>query len=183
MTHKELGVVPQKPMAYLAGAITAAKDGGAAWRADITPHLINLGYQIFNPVFDQPRLSGISRELMAAQKLTDSEGFHKSCKKVVDTDLEVLRSSKILIAKIDEAVLKGAGTFGELTVAHLYHIPVFAWISLPGGANDLPDWALGCIDHYTVHERDFYKMIPSAEALNYKMHEENDLFDAWLSDN
>ncbi len=178
----EDGSIKQRPLAYLAGSITQAHDGGAGWRTDITPHLLNLGYDIFNPVIDQPKLSGISRKLLAEQKLTNTGEYQKSCTKIVDTDLEVLKRSKIVIAKIDEAVLKGSGTFGELTVAHMYHIPVFALIALPGGANAVPEWAFGCIDHYTVHELDFYKMIPSGPALDYKMHEDNDDWDKWRSD-
>jgi nucleoside 2-deoxyribosyltransferase len=173
----EDGSIKQKPLVYLAGSIMAAKDGGLAWRADITPHLNNLGYTLFNPVYDQPRLTGISKDsLLSLQKTGKIDDYQKACNTVVDTDISILKKASIVVAKIDEGVLNGAGTFGELTVARMLGIPVFAWIDLPGGINQVPAWAFGCITHYTVQEREFYKMIPSVSVLP------DDSWDHWLSD-
>jgi hypothetical protein len=177
----EDGSIKQKPLVYLAGSIMAAKDGGMAWRADITPHLYSLGYRLFNPVFDQPRLTGISRDsLLSLQKVGKVDEYQKACSTVVDTDLSILKKADIVVVKIDEGVLSGAGTFGELTVARMLNTPVFAWIDLPGGISQVPAWAFGCLTHYTVQEREFYKMIPSANLLTQTALEDD--WDNWKSD-
>lgn len=179
----EDGKLKEKSLVYLAGAISAAKDNGAGWRTDISPHLLNLGYQIFNPVFDQPRMTGISREGLQILKETDIDLYREACTKIVDMDLMILTKSKLVVVKIDESTIKGSGTFGEMTVAHLHNIPVLAWIDLPMGVADVPSWAFGCITHYTVHERDFYKMIPSAKALEAETRQQwDDAYDHWKSD-
>lgn len=178
----EDGSIKAKPLVYLAGSIMEAKDGGVGWRADITPHLDTLGYQIFNPVFDQPRISGISKDSLLSLQKTDIVKYHEAATKIVDTDLTILNKASLLLVKIDEGVLKGSGTFGELTVAHMRGIPVFAWIDLPKGVFSVPSWAFGCVNYYTVQEREFYKMIPTAKALREAIQKEHDSYDNWLSD-
>ena len=161
----------------------AAKDDGLGWRTDIIPHITVLGYDVFNPPVDQPLLTGVSKPLLLDLMKKDLTKYQEACTKIVDADLKALSKCSLLIAKIDEGVLRGSGTFGELTVAHMLKIPVLAWIDLPEGVTTIPSWAFGCITHYTVHERDFYKLIPSAhvlDSLNVKT--KTDAWDHWFSE-
>ena len=67
-------------------------------------------------------------------------------------------------------VLKGAGTYGEITVCHLYDVPVYAWIDLPNGKYDVPAWAMGCLTEYTYDKDEFYAMIPKAAKRVHNEH-------------
>ncbi len=160
---KETGNIKEAPLVYLSGAIANAPDGGAGWRNDIIPHLTTLGYRIYNPVTDQPKATGISRAVLKDQLKSDPDEYQISCSKIVKSDLQALCRANIVVAKLDKYT--SAGTYGELTVARMKDIPVFAWVDLPDGIKALPAWAVGCIDHYSLHGLDFYKLIPSATAL------------------
>lgn len=159
----EDGKIKQRPLVYLAGAITAAADKGSRWRFEITPHLHSLGYDTFNPLIEQPILSGVTREELDRLKKEDVFLYQEACQKIVQTDLNVLTKSNAVVCKLD---VFSAGTYGELTVAKILNIPIFAWIDLEGGLVSLPNWVAGCIDHYSLHELDFYKLIPSAIAFD-----------------
>lgn len=183
MNPFEDGAVKQRPLVYLAGSIMFPKDHGAGWRTNITPHLSNLGYRLFNPVIDQPIISGVSKEDLIALQNEKVGDYQEACRKIVDTDLNVLCQSSLVVVKIDEGVLKGAGTYGELTVARLHDIPVIAWIDLPRGFLDVPCWAFGCITQYAAQEREFYKIIPSAAQLtSQKQEAQNEEWGDYLSD-
>lgn len=173
----ENGKIKERPLVYLAGAISGAKDNGAIWRTEITPHLSNLGYRIFNPVIEQPRISGVTIDLLESQKGSNFDLYRESCKKVVETDLNILRKCSLVVCKLEDSVFRGAGTFGELTISNFLDIPVFAWVDLPGGLASVPYWAMGCITSFSLHERDFYRLIPTADAFIQK-HTMQDFFDS-----
>jgi hypothetical protein len=158
----EDGRVKEKPMVYLAGAISAAPDEGRGWRTDITPHLHNHGYQVFNPVIEQPLITGVEREELNRAFKEDLDLYASYCKKIVDCDTDVLLKSALIVCKLDQYSSLGAGTYGELTLARRFDIPVIAWLDFDEGVKKIPSWAFGCITHYSVHEREFYKLIPSA---------------------
>lgn len=163
----ETGRLDPKPLVYLSGAIASAEDKGARWRFEITPHLCGLGYEVFNPVLDQPRLSGISRDEIAKRKISDYASYQEACRKIVDIDLSVLKQSNLVICKLDEPALTSTGTAGELTLAYHLKIPILAWI-LPEVLDRLPNWLVGCIDNHSLFELDFYKLIPRADLLRSK---------------
>jgi len=159
----ETANIKEAPLAYLSGAIANAPDGGAGWRNDIIPHLSALGYRIYNPVTDQPKATGVSRDVLKEQLKSDLDAYQVSCQKIVKADLQAICHANIVVARIDKYL--SAGSYGELTVARMKDIPVFAWVDLPGGIKSLPAWAVGCITHFSLHGLDFYKLIPSATAL------------------
>ena len=177
----ETGQMKERPLVYLAGAISKCEDGGLAWRLGIMPHLHKLGYDTFNPVTEQPKLSGVDKDLLRQQKLTDLNLYKESCHKVVDVDLKVLKKCSLVVCKLDDNVFGGAGTFGELTVARYLEIPVFAWIDFRAGMSSVPDWAMGCITKFSLSENDFYNLIPAADYFVQKEAEKLD--DVCLDDN
>ena len=150
-----------KPTIYLAGGMEKAGEYGAIWRSDITPHLENLGYEVWNPYTEEMNV-GINVSKLADLKKSDYDKFLSYCRKIVEYDISALVKCAAVAVRIDESVLQGAGTYGEITVCHLYKVPVYAWIDLPNDRYDVPAWAMGCLTEYTYDKDEFYAMIPSA---------------------
>lgn len=152
----------KSPSIYLAGGMEKAGEYGSIWRLEITPHLENLGYDVWNP-YTQELNVGIDVKKLRALKDTDYESFVAYSSKIVDYDIAALQDCAAVAVRIDESVLRGAGTYGEITVCRLYNIPVYAWIDLPNGKLDVPAWAMGCLTKYTYGKSAFYEMIPHAQ--------------------
>jgi hypothetical protein len=149
------------PLIYLAGGMEKAGAYGAIWRANITPHLEALGYEVWNPCLQELNV-GVGVETLASLKETDYGKFLTYCQKIIDYDIEALVKCAAVAVRIDDSVLKGAGTYGELTVCRMNNIPTYAWIDLPNGKKDVPSWAMGCLTQYTCDKEEFYKTIPKA---------------------
>ena len=149
------------PLIYLAGGMEKAGEFGAIWRTDITPHLESLGYEVWNP-YTQEMNVGIDVKKLGALKQTDYDLFVAFSSKIVDYDIAALQKCAAVAVRIDESVLRGDGTYGEITVCRMFDIPVYAWIDLPNGKLDVPAWAMGCLTEYTISKEEFYKMIPTA---------------------
>ena len=152
-----------KPKIYLAGGMEKAGEYGAIWRAEMTPHLEALGYQVWNPYTEEMNV-GIDPKGLIKLKSSDFEAFVRYCRKIVEYDISCLAECSAVAVRIDDSVLKGAGTYGELTVCHLYKVPVYAWIDLPNDKYDVPAWAMGCIDEFTYDKQEFYDMLSVASG-------------------
>lgn len=152
------------PSIYLAGGMEKAGEFGSIWRSDMTPHLESLGYEVWNP-YTQELNVGVGVEKLQELKETDYDAFLNYCQNIVDFDIAALVECAAVAVRIDGSVLKGAGTYGEITVCRLYNVPVYAWIDLPNGKKDVPSWAMGCLTQYTCDKEEFYDMIPKAEPL------------------
>jgi len=150
-----------KSIIYLAGGMENAGAAGKEWRDELTPHLIQLGYKVWNPYIEQSNL-GITVSELLDLKRTDFDKYRDFCKKIVQYDIEELKLCRAVAVKIDQSVLNGAGTFGELTLCAYLDIPVYAWVDLPGGIYDVPSWAVGCLLNWTSNKEAFYNMIPPA---------------------
>lgn len=157
-----------KPVAYLAGGMEKAGEYGKTWRAEITPHLNSLGYGVWNPYMEELNV-GVNVEQLAALKHSDYEAFIHYCGRVVDYDLNSLRKCTIVVVRIDESVLAGAGTYGELTLCRYWGIPAHAWIDLPNREYGVPGWAMGCLTTYTTSREVFYGQIPFATDLRHQV--------------
>jgi hypothetical protein len=149
---------------YLAGAMERAGEYGAVWRDEITPHLETLGYRVWNP-YKEELNTGITVPELAALKKADFAEYTRFCRRIVDYDIDNLLTCSIVACRVDAPTLKGAGTFGELTVCRMKGIPVYAWIDLPGGEYDVPAWAIGCLTKFSHTKEDFYASIPPARDL------------------
>jgi len=146
---------------YLAGAMERAGEYGAVWRSELTPHLISLGYDIWNPYMEEGK-TGINVSELAALKKHDFKAYMQFCQKIVDYDIAHLLKCSAVACRIDRPTLQGAGTFGELTFCRINKIPVYAWIDLPGGEYDVPSWAMGCVTSFSTSKEGFYAIIPAA---------------------
>ncbi len=129
---------------YLSGAMEYAPGHGKHWRAEITPLLLSLGHQIYDPAQDEKK--DLSDEEMAnfrAWKSSDLERFQQTIRKIIAYDLDIVeRETDYIICHWDEYAMKGAGTHGELTLAHRLGIPVYLVTSLP--ITQVSGWILGC---------------------------------------
>ena len=104
-----------KPIIYLAGGMEKAGEFGRTWRTNITPHLETLGYEVWNP-YEKELEVGTGPEKIAELKYTDYKAFLKCCQKIVDYDIGCLVACRAVAVRIDDSVLRGAGSYGELTV-------------------------------------------------------------------
>ena len=157
--------MPKRPTAYLAGAMENAKSLGAGWRNEITPKLVELGYDILNPcLFEPEQLKGLhtsrlpeSLETQNGKSMTPKhwhelkyakrsssmyQRFTKYMRRIIRYDLSVIsQETTIVVCYWTKTAAQGAGTHSELTWAFMHFIPVL--IVLDRGV-DLPGWAHGC---------------------------------------
>jgi len=129
---------------YLCGAIEYSPDHGKAWREEVTRFLHALGHQVYDPALDEKK--NLTDEEVAhfrSWKATDLPRFQQTVRKIIQYDLDwVEHRCDAVIALWDEYAPRGAGTQGELTVAHRRGIPVYLVTALP--TETLSGWILGC---------------------------------------
>jgi hypothetical protein len=130
--------------AYLSGSIEYSADFGKGWRAELTPFLLALGHQVYDPAADvKKNLTDEEVSEFRAWKTADLQRFQQTVRKIIAWDLEWIdRRSDYVICYWDEAAAHGAGTQGELTVAHRRGIPVYLVLGMPVGS--VSGWILGC---------------------------------------
>ncbi|NQV14994.1 hypothetical protein HQ531_05995, partial [bacterium] len=113
---------------YLAGAIEAAPDDGAAWRAQLTRFLnTELGWEVFDPsLHEQDFLTEEEKSNFRQWKSTDIKRFRPVIKKIIDRDIhQLLKKCDAVICLWDDYVIPGGGTHGELTLAYKNGMPVY----------------------------------------------------------
>ncbi len=130
--------------AYLSGAIEYAPDHGRPWRAALMPFLKSLGHDFYDPAHDEKKnLTDEERANFRAWKTADLPRFQQTIRKIIAWDLEwVSERSDCVICFWDEHAGKGAGTQGELTLAHHLGIPVYLVAGMP--IERISGWILGC---------------------------------------
>jgi len=142
---------------YLAGAVQAAPDKGAGWRREITPQLEAIGLRVRDPcieidgyLFKKHNFDGNWKKL-----LQETDGLQKTtilAREIVEADLRVVERCEIILCYFDEYVPKGAGTYGELTVAANQKIhgagykEIYIVLTPNMQATNIPVWILGCVD-------------------------------------
>jgi hypothetical protein len=120
---------------YLSGSMEFAPDGslGSVWRDQCSLRLSQLGYVPINiteldkAYADQHGnvFSGIGVEHSLQRKMHIRKHF-------VQTDLGlILYNTDALVVRLDEGVLRGAGTISECQFAYLHDIPIFVVNELP----------------------------------------------------
>lgn len=131
-------------LVYLCGAIEYSPDHGKAWRADITPFLHELGHDVYDPALDEEKnLTSEEAQHFRSWKATDLARFQETLRKIIRYDLDwVEHRAKYIIAFWDEYAGRGAGTQGELTLAHRRGIPVYLVTDVP--VEKVSGWVLGC---------------------------------------
>jgi hypothetical protein len=127
---------------YLSGGQQFAKDGGANWRAVVSPELYRAGYDVFNPVFEGQAVLdayGVNFDQLTLDEYIGAGGMF------IEKDLEAIKSSDAVLTLIDESAMRGAGTKSEATIAVDYNIPNFFVLAEGFEARKLPIWLAGCI--------------------------------------
>ena len=131
--------------AYLAGAIEYAPDGGKSWRELVEKFLTDkLGHSCYNPVKEEFKIIPPSEyKSFRSLKDKDLDGFRYYMGKIIDRDLRVLtREIDYVVCYWDRYAVKGGGTYGELTIAYHYGIPVYMVSEFEPG--EMSSWVIGC---------------------------------------
>jgi len=131
-------------LAYLSGSIEYSPDYGKSWRAQITPFLRELGHEVYDPALDEKKnLDDHEVRQFRYWKVTDLPRFQTTIRKIIAWDLDwIEHKSDYVVCFWDEAAARGAGTQGELTLAHRMGIPVYLVLGMP--LEKVSGWILGC---------------------------------------
>jgi hypothetical protein len=132
---------------YLSGGMEYAAGEGRDWRRDIQEWLVReLGCAVFNPNEESDRFLGSEypgiefREM----KKRDIAKYSAIVERLVAIDCdEIALRSDFVIVYWDASALRGAGTKGELTMAHYFKKPVYMVTGVPH--EEIPGWVLGCV--------------------------------------
>lgn len=131
-------------LAYLSGSIEYSADFGKSWRAEITPFLSELGHEVYDPALDEKKnLDDHEVREFRRWKTADLSRFQTTIRKIIAWDLDwIEQKSDYVICFWDEAAARGAGTQGELTLAHRIEMPVYIVLGMP--LEKVSGWILGC---------------------------------------
>jgi nucleoside 2-deoxyribosyltransferase len=135
---------PKRMVFYLAGSIEYSPDLGKGWRARITPLLKSLGHEVYDPAEDEKKnLTETEVREFRAWKTSDLPRFQETVRKIIAYDLDLIENQcDAVICFWDRHAGRGAGTQGELTVAHRLGIPVYLICGMP--VQEISGWLLGC---------------------------------------
>jgi hypothetical protein len=131
-------------LVYLCGAIEYSPGHGKAWRGEITPFLLALGHDVYDPALDEKKTLS-DEEVQDFRKWKDSNllRFQGTVRKIIDYDLDwIERKCDYIVAFWDEYAGRGAGSQGELTLAYRRGIPVYLVSAVP--VSQISGWILGC---------------------------------------
>jgi len=129
---------------YLSGAIEYSADHGLAWRAELTPFLLALGHEVYDPALDvRKNLSEQEAREFRAWKTTELSRFQQTVRKIIHYDLDIVEQRcDAVICLWDDAATRGAGSHAELTAALRRGIPVYLVLGMP--LERVSGWILGC---------------------------------------
>jgi hypothetical protein len=131
---------------YLSGGMEYADGEGLHWRRDMQDWLeTTLGHSVFNPNVESERFFSEKYPDIDFRNLkaTDLETYQQIVRQLVEIDCrEVAERSDYVVCLWDDGAMKGAGTKGELTMAHYFRKPVYLVTRIPH--HDIPGWVLGC---------------------------------------
>ena len=132
-------------LAYLAGAMEFAHDGGCGWRADIAHWLQEeLGHGVLDPtVLEHDQLDEADRKRIPALKQNDLEELRRLALKIVRYDVDlVINKCDYVICLWNESTQLGCGSAGEITVATWTRKPVYMLLDYP--REKASTWMIGC---------------------------------------
>lgn len=156
-------------MAYLAGAMEFAHDGGLGWRAEFTNWLNEtLGHGVLDPtILEHDQLDEAERIALPSLKQKDFGRLRQIARRIVHYDLDlVLNKCDYIVCLWNESTQRGCGSAGEITVATWAGKPVYLLLDYP--REQASTWMVGCTT--SIHEswddlkqalvRDFGKATP-----------------------
>jgi len=152
-------------LAYLSGSIEYSPDYGKSWRAQLTPFLRELGHEVYDPALDEKKNLD-DREVREFRywKVTDRPRFQRTIRKIIAWDLDwIEHKSDYVVCFWDEAAARGAGTQGELTMAHRRGIPVYLVVGM--SMEKVSGWILGCANEVFESFEELKRYMRSKYAL------------------
>jgi hypothetical protein len=131
-------------LVYLSGAIEYAPDHGKTWRAALTPFLLSLGHEVYDPAMDEKKnLTDVEMREFRSWKRNDLPRFQATLRKIIAYDLDwIEQRADCVVAFWDEHAQRGAGSQAEVTLAHRRGIPVYLVAGVP--VEQVSGWILGC---------------------------------------
>ena len=139
MRHKKLRV-------YLSGGMEYAKDEGLDWRNEMEGWIKeHLGHKVFTPNVESEKYLAkvIPNENFRLLKSTKIDIYLNIVQHFVQEDSkEIAIRSDYVICYWDASAQRGAGTKGEMTIAHYFKKPVYMVTNM--SIEEIPGWVLGC---------------------------------------
>jgi hypothetical protein len=133
--------------AYLSGGMEYAADEGRDWRKELQTWLEReLGCTVFNPNAESDRLLATEYRDLDFRELKKRDIAHYTTivERIVMIDCkEIAVRTDFVVVYWDESAQRGAGTKGELTMAHYFGKPVYMVTAIP--LDSIPGWVLGCV--------------------------------------
>ncbi len=131
---------------YLSGGMEYAKGEGVDWRLEMEKWVRTvLGHSVFNPNVESERFlrKKIPDRNLRNLKFSDMGTFVDVVSQIVALDSkEIALRSDYVICYWDRSAQRGAGTKGELSIAHYFGKPVYLVTRMK--LQDIPGWVLGC---------------------------------------
>jgi len=153
----------KKENIYLSGSIEFSLDA-FSWRNELEQALAGK-YNVIIPIAKDTKISKHSSKY--------KEWVYKY---FVRPDIDDVIKSKYFFVKIDKAVLCGAGTISETTVAAYYKKNIVYWITDGLKEKDLPGWLLGSLfkatkikcleDAVRYYNKEYVKICARTQRLN-----------------
>jgi Nucleoside 2-deoxyribosyltransferase len=151
-------------LAYLSGSIEYSPDYGKSWRAEIAPFLRELGHDLYDPALDEKKnLEDHEVHEFRGWKTSDLPRFQNTIRKIIAWDLDWIERCDYVVCFWDDAAARGAGTQGELTMAHHRGIPVYVVLGMP--LEKVSGWILGCASEVFSNFDDVKQFLRSKHAL------------------
>jgi len=131
---------------YLSGSIEFAEDRGRGWRAELTPFLLSLGHQVYDPAADEKKnLTEEERAHFRSWKNSTPEKFVAAVRKIIHWDLDLVeKKADCVICYWERNAGQGAGTQAEVTAAFRTGKPVYLVTSLAPA--EVSGWMLACAE-------------------------------------
>jgi hypothetical protein len=132
---------------YLSGGMEYARNEGSDWREDMSRWVKdNLHQSVFNPNVESDKYlhKVLINKNFRLLKSTDIERYKRIARHFVEQDSrEVALRADYVICYWDKSAQRGAGTKGELTIAHYFGKPVYMVTRI--SCENIPGWVLGCV--------------------------------------
>jgi len=154
------GITENPPMLfYLSGSIEYSPDLGKGWRAQVTPLLESLGHEVYDPAQDDKKnLTDVEMREFRSWKKSDLPRFRRTVRKIIAYDLDLIEQRcDAIVCYWDQYAGRGAGTQGELTVAHRLGIPVYLVCVVP--IEEVSGWILACATEIFKDFQEFHEFM------------------------
>ena len=152
---------------YLSGSIEYSPDFGKGWRAQVTPLLKSLGYEVYDPAQDEQKsLTDVEVHEFRSWKKSDLPRFQRTVRKIIAYDLDLIEQRcDSLVCYWDQYAGRGAGTQGELTFAYRLGIPVYLICAIP--VEEISGWILACATEVFRTFEEFHEFMSSEREKSY----------------